>query len=197
MCSVRLTRYLIVVTAMLWSLSLLANLSGTVAKVLFKPNVYYQSHLYSSMFVTTSPSSSINYTVTEAYLGQSIPPNAIAINAWQKKFSVKVSQRDDGGYDIYRLTTPSGERDGETLLEGSFVRDDDNQTAVLEYKDIDDGTWVRMEVSNTRTAPPETDKEKEEWRLIVVTTITDGPPDRGRKILKIEDELKWFDIVAL
>lgn len=189
---VMLARLFVVMTIMLWSFSLLANLSGISPKVKFRPGLTFQSQLYSNIPFTASKSGSINYRIHEVFLGETLPPDA-----WHKRFAVKILQRDDGGHDIYRLITPSGERDGETLLEGSFSRNDDDHTAVLEYKDPADNTWVKIEFANTRTTFPETEDDKENWRLRVTTTITPSDRRRNRVLLKIEDELKWFDIVAL
>ena len=179
----------VLIVAMLWSLSALANLSGMGTKVVFFPGAHYQSLLFGNMLVTTATSGTINYTVTKSILGTESP------DVWQKKFAVRLSQREDGSYDIYRLIAPDGKKDGVTLVEGSFVRNDANHTAVLEYN-VEGTFWARMEFSNTRTSPPETDDDKEIWRLGVKVTVTDGSLDRGRQIIKIEDELKWFDIVA-
>lgn len=189
MCLIRLTGLFVVMVAI--SGPLLANLSGISPKITFRPGLVLQSQLYSNIPFTTSESGSIQYRVNEFVVGETLSPYD-----WQKRFAVKFSQRDDGGHDIYRLITPEGERDGETLLEGSFSRNDDDHTAVLQYKELDDITWVRIEFANTRTTFPETEADKENWRLKVTTTVTQGPPDRGRVIFKIEDELKWFDIIA-
>ena len=187
MCSVKIRNLFIFMITSVWSLSALANLSGIGTKVTFFPGAHYQSLLFGHMLVTTETEGTINYTVTRSLIGTE--------DLWQKKFAVRLSQRDDGSYDIYRLFTPDGRKDGVTLLEGSFVRDDTNRTAVLEYN-IEGNLWTRMEFSNTRTTFPDTYHDKITWRLGVKVTVTDGPLDRGRKIIKIEDELKWFDIVA-
>jgi len=186
----KLGRLFIVLTAMSWSLSALANLSGSVAKVTFLPGSAFQSSLYGNILVSAATSGSINYRINEEFFGETMPPEF-----WQKRFAVKLSQRDDGSYDIYRLLTPEGERDGETRLSGIFYRNDDDGTAILAYRDIEDDSWVRMEFSNTRTSPPETEAEKESWRLKVKTTIR-RQPDLGQVLFMIEDELTWFDIIA-
>lgn len=189
-CFLKFKHLCTLIVTIMWSLSVLANLSGVATKITFHSGMTYQSRLFGNMLVTESTRGSINYTVNESLIGPISPAN------WQKRFSVRLSQRDDGSYDIYRLLTPDGQKDGETLLEGNFVRNENEHTAVLEYKNEDD-SWVRMEFSNTRTSPPETDADKENWRLKIVTTVNKGPLGyRGREVIKIEDELKWFDIVA-
>ena len=189
MGSEKLVRLFIVLTVMLWAFPVLSNLSG-VAKVTFLPKSEFVSILYGNMLVTAATSGSINYRISEKFLGETKPPEF-----WQKRFAVKLSQRDDGGYDIYRLLTPEGEQDGETLLSGSFYRNEEDNTAILEYRDIEDDSWVRMEFSNTRNTPPKTEAEKESWRLKVKTTIR-RHPSQGQVLFMIEDELSWFDIVA-
>ena len=191
MSSVKIRNLFIFTITSVWSLSALANLSGIVPKVTVQPGALYQSRLFGRMLFTTAKWGTINYFIHESFLGQDLPPEA-----WQERFAVRLSQRDDGSYDIYRLISPNGNRDGKTLLEGSFVRNESDHTAVLEYKNVEDDSWVRMVFSNTRTTPPKTDAEKEGWRLSVIITVTDGAPDRGRQRLKIEDEFKWLDLAT-
>lgn len=185
----KLARTLVVLTAVSWSLSLFANLQGVGATVSFSPAIKVTSLLFSPMFFSPRLDGTVNYRLTEVTAGD-------ASVSWEKRFRVEVAQRDDGGYDLYRGLTPDGKIDGKTPLEGIFVRNDDDHTALLEYKDPEDGSWVRMEFANTRTSLPETEAEKENWRLKITTTITTEPDRGGWVILSVEDELKWFDIIA-
>lgn len=147
------------------------------------------SKLRSDMLFTSPANGFIGYGLFEHF--------AYVPGSWKKLFLIKMIQREDGGYDLIRGINPDGDLDGNTQVDGSFVRNDDNHTAILEFHDpdtgrwvqIDGGLWVKLEFANTRTSPPETEADKESWRLKITTTIK----HEDTVTLSAEDELKWIE----
>ena len=177
----------ITVTLMLWSFSLLANLSKIAPKLTFRPGMKFYSNFNGGPVVSTELEiTHISYIVEEA-----LPHYLDNQDQWKKHFFVRIEKRSDGGYDAYSYPEYTSEgKEIKTLL-GSFSRNDEDRTAVLEYKNPEDNSQVRMEFSNTRTKYPKIGKEKrtdKEYPIKVAITVKHHS---DRTLLEIEDELKY------
>ena len=174
---------------------LLITTNTAVARTIvnFHPKTKFSSSLHTFMFIKPSETvarGSINYQIKEDTLVAEHP------DAWQRSFSVRLKKRDDGGYEIYRMRTLEGKRDGKTLLNGTFYRfkdDDGIEKAILSYwENPEDYSWVRIEFSGITKSRPKK-FEEDILTLKVRTSIFKGEPGSlgVRKTLEIEDELKW------
>lgn len=184
---------LLLLITVLYPLSTIAKTAVARTKVKLHPKTNFSSSLHTYMFTRPAEeiySGSLNYHIKEDTLVAEHP------DAWQRRFTIRLEKRDDGGYDIYRMRTLDGARDGRTLLNGTFHRfkdDDGIEKAILSYwENPEDYSWVRIEFSNISSHRPK-EFEEDILTLKVKTSVIEGVPGSlgARRTLEIEDELKW------